>query len=165
MALKPCRECKKEVSTDAKTCPHCGVSNPTVAAKDQVAGAVGVVVILGILSVAAMWCFGGDSGSSDRQAATPLSATVRFTGTQLQVTNRDDFPWTDCRLEINPGIVRGGWSASAARIGPGETVSGGVMTFTRSGGERFNPLTHQVESASVACNTPHGRRYWNGSFR
>jgi len=29
MALKPCRECKKKVSTEASTCPRCGVPNPT----------------------------------------------------------------------------------------------------------------------------------------
>ena len=28
MALKPCRECKSEVSSKAKTCPQCGISNP-----------------------------------------------------------------------------------------------------------------------------------------
>ena len=30
MALKPCRECKKKVSTEAEVCPHCGVPNPTI---------------------------------------------------------------------------------------------------------------------------------------
>jgi len=29
MALKPCRECKKKVSTEAVTCPSCGVPDPT----------------------------------------------------------------------------------------------------------------------------------------
>jgi hypothetical protein len=29
MALKPCRECGKDVSTDAATCPSCGVKSPT----------------------------------------------------------------------------------------------------------------------------------------
>lgn len=29
MALKPCHECKQEVSTGARTCPHCGVKFPT----------------------------------------------------------------------------------------------------------------------------------------
>jgi hypothetical protein len=24
MALKPCKECGREISTDAKSCPHCG---------------------------------------------------------------------------------------------------------------------------------------------
>ena len=29
MALKPCRECNKKVSTEATVCPLCGVPNPT----------------------------------------------------------------------------------------------------------------------------------------
>tara|TARA_Y100000310_G_C20239983_1_gene604180 strand:- start:82 stop:453 length:372 start_codon:yes stop_codon:yes gene_type:complete len=29
MALKPCRECGTEVSTEAETCPSCGVKTPT----------------------------------------------------------------------------------------------------------------------------------------
>jgi RNA polymerase subunit RPABC4/transcription elongation factor Spt4 len=29
MALKPCRECKKKVSTEAVNCPNCGVPEPT----------------------------------------------------------------------------------------------------------------------------------------
>ena len=29
MALKPCRECNKKVSTEASVCPSCGVPNPT----------------------------------------------------------------------------------------------------------------------------------------
>lgn len=29
MALKPCRECGREVSTEALTCPHCGIPRPT----------------------------------------------------------------------------------------------------------------------------------------
>lgn len=30
MALKPCRECGRQVSTEALSCPQCGVPNPTV---------------------------------------------------------------------------------------------------------------------------------------
>lgn len=47
MALKPCRECKKEVSTEAKTCPHCGKKNPTRGGRRswvQLAGGALVVV-------------------------------------------------------------------------------------------------------------------------
>jgi hypothetical protein len=29
MALKPCRECGAQVSTEAEICPHCGVRSPT----------------------------------------------------------------------------------------------------------------------------------------
>lgn len=29
MAMEPCRECGTEVSTEAETCPSCGVQYPT----------------------------------------------------------------------------------------------------------------------------------------
>ena len=32
MALQLCRECKKDVSTKAVTCPHCGVAKPVMPA-------------------------------------------------------------------------------------------------------------------------------------
>jgi hypothetical protein len=35
VALKPCRECKTEISTEAKTCPHCGVRGPTGTTEQQ----------------------------------------------------------------------------------------------------------------------------------
>jgi len=53
MALKPCRECKKQVSTEAATCPHCGVPQPVAppspsAASSSGGGAAkGCAVLLG----------------------------------------------------------------------------------------------------------------------
>lgn len=35
MALKPCRECGTDVSTEAITCPRCGVPDPTGHAQDH----------------------------------------------------------------------------------------------------------------------------------
>jgi len=32
MAIVPCRECKKDVSTDARHCPHCGAPDPSLPA-------------------------------------------------------------------------------------------------------------------------------------
>jgi tetratricopeptide (TPR) repeat protein len=43
MALTNCKECKKEVSAEAKTCPYCGVDNPGVI--DNKNRRVGVVVL------------------------------------------------------------------------------------------------------------------------
>lgn len=33
MSLTPCRECGREMSTDALTCPHCGAPNPALTAR------------------------------------------------------------------------------------------------------------------------------------
>lgn len=53
MALKPCRECGKAVSTDASKCPHCGTPHPTSKFSRGARGClwvIGVVFALGILS-------------------------------------------------------------------------------------------------------------------
>lgn len=53
MALKPCKECGKEVSTEARTCPQCGIMEPTGANGGVVQkgclGCVGVIVVLMII--------------------------------------------------------------------------------------------------------------------
>jgi RNA polymerase subunit RPABC4/transcription elongation factor Spt4 len=36
MSLIACRECKKEISNEALTCPHCGVSEPFKSLRDIV---------------------------------------------------------------------------------------------------------------------------------
>lgn len=53
MALKKCKECGKEVSTSAKTCPHCGVSNPTkkVGLINIISSLVGIIVFIYLLSL------------------------------------------------------------------------------------------------------------------
>ena len=35
MALEPCKECSKEISTLAKSCPNCGAPNENVAKQSQ----------------------------------------------------------------------------------------------------------------------------------
>ena len=53
MALIECKECKNEVSSSAKTCPHCGVDSPGVTFTDILMGLV--VILVGILVV--IWAF------------------------------------------------------------------------------------------------------------
>lgn len=58
MALTKCKECKKEVSTSAKVCPHCGIKNPSTTTTQAIGGlAVLVLLIWGATKI-----FGGDNG-------------------------------------------------------------------------------------------------------
>lgn len=50
MPLKPCKECGKEISTDAKSCPHCGKRSPTRSSTSPVLAVLGVVVVLGVFA-------------------------------------------------------------------------------------------------------------------
>ncbi len=45
MALVKCKECKKEVSKSAKTCPHCGVKDPGTTILDGLLGLLIFIVI------------------------------------------------------------------------------------------------------------------------
>ncbi len=170
MALKPCKECGQQVSTKAKACPHCGTPNPTAGIMQTRLGCGHLLLIL-LVGFVAMVVLAPDpttsgpttSGSSG--ASTPqLDAQVRKTDTQVFVTNNDSFAWTDCSIELNAGILSGGWSQEVGQVGPGEVISGGLMAFTRGGGERFNPATHVVESVDIFCDTPSGRGFYSGAF-
>lgn len=57
MALVKCKECKKEVSDNADTCPHCGIKNPGITKKDSLIGCAGFIVIC--LAVG-FWLFSDD---------------------------------------------------------------------------------------------------------
>jgi hypothetical protein len=52
MALKPCKECKKEVSTSATACPNCGVKNPTRRGPSKIVLYGGGALLLGMCAVA-----------------------------------------------------------------------------------------------------------------
>jgi len=49
MALTKCKECNKEVSTGAKTCPSCGIGNPGAKKTDQVLGLFLLIAIAGFV--------------------------------------------------------------------------------------------------------------------
>jgi hypothetical protein len=68
MALKPCRECGAEISTLAKTCPHCGVSSPAINIKAVVAGGALLAFLLLFIVVLAA-SSGGSRG--DRIVPSP----------------------------------------------------------------------------------------------
>ncbi len=66
MALHPCSECKKEISSDAKTCPHCGK-------KTGMSTGVGCLsLIIGLLIIGAVVGqlnkIGGNSSQSGTQS-------------------------------------------------------------------------------------------------
>ena len=52
MALKECRECGQQVSSNAKNCPHCGTPHPTSSMSKGAQGCLGclgIIVVLGVI--------------------------------------------------------------------------------------------------------------------
>lgn len=71
MAITKCKECKKEVSTGAKSCPHCGASYPGAGIKELIVG-VGFVAVVGLI--------GYNYFSSDSEGQAPGQAAASQAG-------------------------------------------------------------------------------------
>ena len=79
MALKPCKECKTEVSTKASKCPSCGVSNPGNKIT-EVSGAI-VLMLVAAIVLPFMIASTDDSGESSD------SSSSRYCDDVLLATN------------------------------------------------------------------------------
>jgi hypothetical protein len=84
-------------------------------------------------------------------APEKLDASVSFSGTQFTITNKNSYDWNGVKLEINGGIVSRGYVLRMDRLAAGQTYKVGAAQFTKSDGERFNPLTHKVKQLLIFC--------------
>ncbi len=71
MGLVNCKECKKEVSDRAKTCPNCGIKNPGIGVKQQAGGCLFIIIIAAVLF---MWMGLGDDAPADKAQASPVTS-------------------------------------------------------------------------------------------
>jgi hypothetical protein len=81
MALKPCKECGREISTEARTCPHCGKKNPTGQKTSLVAMGCLVLLVLLVIGVVTFSTGSRSSISTNqshqaRLAARPVVGSV-----------------------------------------------------------------------------------------
>jgi len=86
MALMPCRECKRDVSTEAKACPHCGVKSPTKAPPSAKEGIAGLAILVLLAGVGISMCSRQDAESNPSASApttTPVAST-KDSGTGLK---------------------------------------------------------------------------------
>jgi hypothetical protein len=109
MALKRCRECGKEVSTEAAACPHCGATNPTGAKKSDAsptigcAGCLGLIVIIIVVSSIGSGGSGASSVREEHSEAGAWTACQQFVESRLRAPSTADYPWDYPRYTTHLG--------------------------------------------------------------
>lgn len=71
MAMKPCKECKQEISSSAKKCPSCGKDQRNWFMKHKILSFIGAVILLGIIGSA----LGGEGDDTDKLTSTEPTTT------------------------------------------------------------------------------------------
>lgn len=97
-------------------------------------------------------------------ATIDLEASVRFDGSQFIITNQDSFDWTTVKLEVNSGLLTGGYVLKVKRLEAGHTYTVGALQFAKGDGTRLNPFTTKPQKFSIWCDVPRGKGFWYGEF-
>src|SRR5260221_286291 len=84
MAMKACRECKKEISSDAKQCPNCGKKNPTGKTSKLAIG----LGVLGLLVVIRASSGGSSTASTSNASVVGAPAAAPVAAPAMVVDNR-----------------------------------------------------------------------------
>lgn len=97
MALKPCRECKKEISSDATVCPACGKKSPHGSSSIVVYGGGLLAALLGVYFVS-----GASDAAANRTMDSVHQQVVNDSIAQYRIAERGKDPIQTC---VQAGFV------------------------------------------------------------
>ena len=180
MSLLKCPDCGHDLSSSARSCPHCGRPNRKPSSPIELSG---ILIIAAVCAGALVWRLSTRSappvesaavGAPETAIARPsrddegLSATIGYNRklALFRVENRDAFTWTHCQLSLNAHGVSSGYTHDIESIAPGIAQAAliGGADFIGDDGRRFDAATEAVAALEVACDTPQGPRSYAGSF-
>ena len=99
---------------------------------------------------------------SKKPSQHELQAEIKFSEIAFQITNTEDLDWTGCRLEMNSGIIRGGYTYTTDLIPSKDPLIIPFREFTKGDGTRFNPYDTKAQNLSISCQVggEHGFGYY-----
>lgn len=88
-----------------------------------------------------------------KKLSSDLDGSVAYNAIAFQISNNEDYNWTNCRFEINAGIISSGYEyETSSGIKAKDKLVIPFSEFTK-GSERFNFFTQKPEKLFIACNT------------
>lgn len=164
-----CPSCDKEISVKAKRCPYCREDLRSWFRKHPILSFIGILVLLFIVLNAIP---SNTENKTDEIMPTPIAkreftASVNFDGQKFVVTNLDEFDCLDSRMEVNGGLVKGGYTLEGNLLESGKTYEVGAMQFSKSDGTRLNPFEVKPKTFSISCGQGNELEYtsWVGEFK
>jgi hypothetical protein len=180
MSLRKCPDCANDVSSSARSCPHCGRPFPRRAPSIELSGVLIIAVVCaGVLiwRLSTQYQGAGESAPAvapETTIAQPTRADGGLTARigynkkllLLRVENDDDFLWSNCQLSLDAQGVSSGYLRTLETIRPGLTDAALIELgdFVDGEGRKFDPATQPVTTLDVACETPRGQRAYGGRF-
>lgn len=161
MALTKCRECGKEISTEAASCPHCGAPKPAIKKPSDPSaamGCLGIIVILGAIAFGVHSCTsdsgapkGGASAAADGSTCKQddlqcrgdngVAAASVYCKAPIESLAAHDVKWTVGFLGMKFSRFR--WTNS---VGGGITFIGDKAEF-QNGFGAYTPVVYECDMA------------------
>lgn len=85
-----------------------------------------------------------------------LDLTIRFSSLGIQITNNESLELSDCLLNLNPGLIRSGYTYQIKLISAGDTFPVLFDEFTKSDGTRFNYYDTKPKDLFIVCTDTSG---------
>lgn len=161
MSLKQCPECKREVSSDAPSCPGCGKPLQSAEPAKTSSGCgpivfIGIVAILGFIVLSAIPGGHSDNDMPAQSPALPLNLIASVSMSDLHIQNMDDFAWSECTISIGRTDLGINYLFHRKIIAAGDERIIPLSGFVNPGGERFNGFAYRPKYVLVNCKTPKG---------
>lgn len=81
-----------------------------------------------------------------------LKAEVAFSDDAFKITNKDEKGWTGCKLELNAGIISGGYTYKYNLFLPDDPIIIAFREFTKGDGTRFNSYETKPQKLTISCD-------------
>lgn len=138
-----------------------GISNQPPSSKKKHFSFGRVILVVFTLIVGFFMLIAISDKGGKQSSGVSLNADVKYSSSEVKITNEDSFDWSSCELVLNLSnasyyqmLIDGVPSRRTRTVGLADFVKLGTT-------ERFNPLEEKLGNFSIRCQTPSGKGFWS----